>query len=737
MTASATEHVRAERPAHVLAPGLRLLAAVVTLLLVGALAATVALQARRDHAQALLQAERHNLALAEVLAAATGRELQRARTVGQAGAAAAVARAAAGAPQIATPTPDALVQNVIALDAQGFLLADRTGAPASPRFFGDLPFFAALRDGAPGAALIASFSDPLLGQAPLAMLIRIDDEAQRFRGAGVVLLSLQAIAGLHEGTAAGATIVLTGPDGRRLVASGAGGSEALLGSAFAPRELDAGAAARRIAADGGEGVLAAGAVVPGLPLAISVMSPSDAALEAWYGTLPLYLAVALGPALCAALLAIVLVRFIERANAARAALDDATDHFERAIAGADAGAWDWDLDGETLFASGGFLRLFALGHAPGFLARGALLQRLHPDDRETFIAAEEALRAGSDQIDVTLRVVHAGGGWDWIRLKGQVRRGVRPARGRIAGLAIDVTHQKRQEEELTLRQVRLEDAVNTLERTRGELEERGGELERLAKRYGDARDRAEAANRAKSEFLANMSHELRTPLNAIIGFSEVMHGGIFGPLGHRKYDEYARDITASGQKLLGIIEDVLNMARLEAGRFQLDLARVDLAALLTESVELYRADAEVGGIDLAAAIDPLPPIEADPRAVRMMAAHLLSNALKFTPPGGRVTLSLTRDGDRVSFAIADTGTGISATDLARLGEPFVTLQAPATSAEGGGGAGLGIAITRALAELHGGTLEIESTPGEGTTARIVLPIQAQPAMERRDGAAKG
>lgn len=235
-----------------------------------------------------------------------------------------------------------------------------------------------------------------------------------------------------------------------------------------------------------------------------------------------------------------------------------------------------------------------------------------------------------------------------------------------------------------------------------------------------AKDAAENANRMKSMFLATMSHELRTPLNAVIGFSQLMETETFGPLGDPHYHEYTGLIQRAGRHLLDLINDILDMSKIEAGKFELNREHIDLRALIDESVVLMRERASKGGVTL---YEDLPSdaliANVDPRGIKQILLNLLSNAIKFTPDGGTVTIRARLANGLIAMSVQDTGVGIPADQLYRLGNPFVQLRNSAGATHEG--TGLGLALVRSLSEMHGGTLKIESVEGTGTTVTVAIP----------------
>lgn len=277
-------------------------------------------------------------------------------------------------------------------------------------------------------------------------------------------------------------------------------------------------------------------------------------------------------------------------------------------------------------------------------------------------------------------------------------------------------------------------AVEQRRRSGVALAENVATLQRMTLTLATARDEAQQANSAKSMLLANVSHELRTPLNAIIGFSDLMRHQIYGPLGHPRYDEYAGDIQRSGQLLLSLINDLLDMTKLEAGRHELTESECDLAALTKEAVGLVKVQAERGGVALKTAIDENTPLVfADERAMRQVMLNLLSNAVKFTPSGGsvRITCARNADGDP-AIVVKDTGRGIPHEEMQNLFQPFArTSEAKRASTPG---TGLGLAIVKSLVELHQGAITLESRVGFGTTVTVILPAARIIATNTRGAA---
>jgi len=302
----------------------------------------------------------------------------------------------------------------------------------------------------------------------------------------------------------------------------------------------------------------------------------------------------------------------------------------------------------------------------------------------------------------------------------------RTAEGGHVVTGADITAVKVQEEKSRENEETLQGLVEKLEHSRQQQTV-------LARKYEIAKIRAEAANHAKSEFLANMSHELRTPLNAINGFSEIMSSEMFGPLGHPRYKEYANDILGSGQHLLSLINDILDMSKIEAGKLNLRFEPVVIDEVVEDTLRLIRQKAERAGLKLRVHLPQLPEITADFRALKQILLNLLTNSVKFTPTGGTLTISAIATDTNVHITVADTGIGIARKDIERLARPFEQIENQFSKTKEG--TGLGLALTKSLIEMHNGRFEVDSILGEGTTCTVVLPIVQSAANLSADRAA--
>ncbi len=293
--------------------------------------------------------------------------------------------------------------------------------------------------------------------------------------------------------------------------------------------------------------------------------------------------------------------------------------------------------------------------------------------------------------------------------------------GGLVSVGTDITQLKRNQERLRESERRLMATINDLSASRQILEKQKAELSTANTNYLAEKERAEAANRAKSEFLANMSHELRTPLNAILGFSEILQDQMFGPLGSARYNEYAKDIHDSGKHLLNVINDILDMSKIEAGHMKLSCEQINLAPLIEECLRFTRIPAAQKNILVEQTIPSDIKLNADRRAMKQIVLNLLSNAVKFTNDGGRIAVRTRRTEDAVMLVIADTGIGIPKSALSKIGQPFEQVQSQYAKSKGG--SGLGLAISRSLTALHHGRMRIRSREGIGTVIAIRIPDQ--------------
>ena len=346
--------------------------------------------------------------------------------------------------------------------------------------------------------------------------------------------------------------------------------------------------------------------------------------------------------------------------------------------------------GELRFASAASAGL--LGMDPSALIGRSVFDFVAPADRavlsETLIDSAHLKRPTSAEV----RMVKAGGGLAWVEFRCD------PVSDGAWGAAVDIV------------------AVGRDTSVRRAFEDQ------LAR----SRDLAERANSSKSQFLANMSHELRTPLNAIIGFSDVMRQEMFGAVTVPKYKEYAGLIHDSGRHLLDLIGDVLDMSKIEAGKYEIAPEPVDAGELIAKCLETVKVTAERKKVTLTANLAAAPGLVADRRALLQILLNLLSNAIKFTPAGGTVEIATASKAGWFWLGVADDGVGIGEEDLQRLGRPFE--QAAGAYTREHEGTGLGLSLVRSFVEMHGGRLEIESALGEGTTVRAFLPMTPQQAM---------
>jgi two-component system cell cycle sensor histidine kinase PleC len=371
----------------------------------------------------------------------------------------------------------------------------------------------------------------------------------------------------------------------------------------------------------------------------------------------------------------------------------------------------WDHENRLVLCNSNFQRLHNLPDQA--IAAGTAYENVVAAGRQhvirTTVANEEPTPPGARTFEAQLDDGH------WLQISER-----RTKDGGYVSVGTDITPLKQHEKKLVESEQRLMQTVADLRRSQHKLEVQTHELTDMAKKYSEEKTRAEEANQTKSKFLANMSHELRTPLNAIIGFSEIMESGMFGPLGADKYDEYCRDIRESGQYLLDVINDVLDMSKIEAGRLKLDPENIELDRILDDALRVVTARAQDKKLRVISKIVPNIRLRADRRALMQIALNLLSNAVKFTEPRGRITVRGRIARGAVVIGIQDSGIGIPRHALQKLGRPFEQVESQLTKTHHG--SGLGLAIAKSLVELHGGAMRIRSALGIGTTVVVRLPL---------------
>ena len=352
------------------------------------------------------------------------------------------------------------------------------------------------------------------------------------------------------------------------------------------------------------------------------------------------------------------------------------------------GRWRWTIGEGTIDLSAEIYRIWGV-EADSFTTSLANIYNLiHEDDRDRMDQTLQRATINQNAFDIDFSITRPDGETRFIRCDGRCESNAEGEAIALYGIMQDVT-------EPTL----------------------------YAHELKEAKDKAEHAYAAKSQFLANMSHELRTPLNAIIGFSEMMESQMFGPLGSDKYLDYAQSIRTSGAHLLDLISDILDMSKIEAGKYELSLQEANIGGIVHTAMEMIQTRADDKGVELrlSEALAQDQDIIADRRACLQIVLNILSNAVKFTPEGGRVEVSCKMQGDRARIKIADNGIGIPPSKLEAITRPFEQVQSHYT--RGHEGSGLGLAITKELIEMHSGTLTIHSQIDMGTDVIVTLPVE--------------
>jgi two-component system cell cycle sensor histidine kinase PleC len=365
------------------------------------------------------------------------------------------------------------------------------------------------------------------------------------------------------------------------------------------------------------------------------------------------------------------------------------------------GHWYWRVGNDTINFSDQIYRIFGLTRDQFEPTLEGMNAVLHRRDRGRMAQAFQRAMIEQRDYEMEFRIIRPDGNSRFILLQGRCEQDEEGDVKSLFGSMQDITERTQHERELR-----------------------------------EAKEASERAYAAKSQFLANMSHELRTPLNAIIGFSEMMQRQLLGPIGTEKYLDYIGGIRESGEHLLDLISDILDMSKIEAGKYELDLEEFNLMKVLRLGAHMIEGRALDAQVRIVSEIpeEAETTITADRRAVMQMVLNLLSNAVKFTEPGGEVRIEYIGRDDAVSFCISDNGIGIPASKLKYVCRPFE--QAANHFTRNHEGSGLGLAITKDLAELHGGSIHIDSAVGVGTAVTITLPWDTTKTRKTRTPAAK-
>ena len=601
-----------------------------------------------------------------------------------------------------------LVTEIALLDDAGQLRNATADAARLGEDFSDQPLFAIHRDWPDVGLFIARPATDSEGRWFIALSRRLNDSDGAFVGVAVVTLTFDQFADFLRSFDVGEHGMLTLWRDDGVVLADSRGGRAVRDpppvGQLATRRVGNGRSTTPI---DGHDQLMSHRSLPDLSLVVSASLSADEYLAGWRRAAGVYAGLAGTVLMMTGLLMIVLLRQVRHRVASQALLQDQENRLRLLADNASDMISVHAADGCYLSATRASERL--LGIAPTEMAGRYPWIGVHVDDEAAVMQAFQDIRDGRAGRTVTYRVGRDDGAWTWLesRLNG-IRGDDAGAPCEIVAVSRDVTERLRYQDALYAGKRRLAETARQLEVARRDAVH--------------ARYRAEEANRAKSRFLALMSHELRTPLNAILGFAEVIHKQMLGLDAIDRYRDYANDIHHAGSLLLELINDILDISKIEAGKLQPCFEPVDVAGLLVTSVRLVRESAAGKGLSVAlGTVEPLPPVQADRRALQQIVFNLLSNALKCTPPGGRVMVAARPHGsDHFEITVADTGVGIPADRIGHVLEPFEGLnnqyhrEVHST--------GLGLAVVKALAELHEGRVEIDSQVGAGTTVHVVLPL---------------
>ena len=415
-------------------------------------------------------------------------------------------------------------------------------------------------------------------------------------------------------------------------------------------------------------------------------------------------------------------RAISLAASITADLEQSRNRYDRAVRVAGVGFWERDHNTKQVIWSEKMWDITGYDRNTVLDTENLLREIAHPDDKARVDLAASEHRKNGTPFEEEYRILRPDGQIVWIRASADTDRGPDKQPIRTVGSITDITPQKKEEETRQSKEQELTETINELRQSQ----------ERLDAALRDA----EAASRAKSTFLSTMSHELRTPLNAILGFSEVIRDNLLGRESRRSYEDYAADIHSSGEHLLDLINDILDLAKVEEGQITLNPEDVDLNSVIDSTLNLMQPRAIGKRQALSARFEhEHMTIYADLRALKQVLFNLIANAVQFTHIGGKIDVSATtlRAGNgkgNVEICVKDNGIGIAKTDIGRIFNPFERVIEPGQPQSEG--TGLGLAVVKSLIELHGGSLRVDSTPGAGSTFCITFQSRPPPFDELRN-----
>jgi PAS domain S-box-containing protein len=402
------------------------------------------------------------------------------------------------------------------------------------------------------------------------------------------------------------------------------------------------------------------------------------------------------------------------------ALRESEERFRAVVDNSPAKIHIKDADGRYVLINPLAEELFGVTEAE---ARGKTTHDIFPKEQaDAFTAHDKGVLESGQAVEQEELWDREDGTHTYLTVKFPILNHAGEATG-TGAIGTDITDRKRAEERLQKSEKTLQLRVAELEEAQRRLKDQEVNLIHLAEDLKIARDQAESADRAKSEFLATMSHELRTPLNAVIGFSEIIRNETFGPVGSPKYREYATDIHDSGQHLLDLINDILDLSKVEAGLDEIHDEDIEVPEIARSVMIMVRQRAQKQSIELQTELPgELPALRADRRKLKQILVNLLSNAIKFTKPGGRVTLRILSPSDSgYVFQVIDTGIGIAHEDIPKALSQFGQVDSALNRQHAG--TGLGLPLTKAMVELHSGSLELQTEVGAGTTCTVRFPAE--------------